>query len=42
MEAEQTVAVNNGITMAYMIEANSWGGDTFLLLSAQEVRPAQG
>ena len=39
-ETEQTVAVTNGITMAYTIEANRWGSDTFLQLSVQEIRPA--
>jgi single-stranded-DNA-specific exonuclease len=41
-ETEETVAVTNGITMAYTIEANRWGGDTFLQLCVQEVRPALG
>ena len=38
-ENEQTVALTSGITMAYTIEANRWGGDTYLQLSVQEVRP---
>ena len=41
-ETNQTVAVTNGITMAYTIEANRLGGETFLQLSVQEVRPAGG
>ncbi|MGH9906504.1 MAG: single-stranded-DNA-specific exonuclease RecJ [Pyrinomonadaceae bacterium] len=39
-ESEQTIAVTNGITMAYTIEANRWGGETFLQLSVQDIRPA--
>ncbi|MGI8897218.1 MAG: single-stranded-DNA-specific exonuclease RecJ [Pyrinomonadaceae bacterium] len=39
-ETEQAVAVHNGITMAYTIEANRWGGDTFLQLSVQAVQAA--
>ncbi|MGH9967040.1 MAG: single-stranded-DNA-specific exonuclease RecJ [Pyrinomonadaceae bacterium] len=41
-ETEQTNAVTNGITMAYTIEANRWGGETFLQLSVQGIQPAHG
>jgi single-stranded-DNA-specific exonuclease len=39
-DAEQTLRRPNGITMAYTIEANRWGGDTFLQLSVQDMRPS--
>ncbi|HET9786767.1 MAG TPA: DHHA1 domain-containing protein, partial [Pyrinomonadaceae bacterium] len=39
-EIGQTVAVTNGITMAYTIETTRWGGETFLQLCVQELRPA--
>ncbi len=38
-EREQTIAVTNGITMAYTIETNKWSGETFLQLSIQDIQP---
>ena len=39
-DAEQTVRAINGISMAYTIETNRWGGDSFLQLSVKAMRPA--
>ncbi len=38
-ESEQPISVRNGITMAYTIETNRWGGETFLQLSVQGIQP---
>jgi len=36
---EQTAMVKNGIDMAYTVETSKWGGETFLQLSVQDIRP---
>ncbi|HVQ36521.1 MAG TPA: hypothetical protein VMS31_03260, partial [Pyrinomonadaceae bacterium] len=39
--AEQTFAIQNGIDMAYTIEAGKWNGETFLQLSVQDMRKGE-